>query len=104
HGVGAVDRRGRRVYQVLNVGVPTALEDRREPSEVAVDVRERILEGVPNASLSGEMDDSIEPLALEERRDGVSIREIRAGKPKAGARRQLRQARLFERDVVILVQ
>ena len=54
-----VDTRAARVHQVFNTVVTAAFQYMGEPDDVAIDVGERILDGIAHASLCGKVDDAL---------------------------------------------
>ncbi len=88
---------------MLHAAVPAALEHVGEADEVRVDVGMRVGDGVAHAGLRGEMDDHVEALALEQCRHAGAIGEVEFGEREALERRQAREPRPLERDLVVVV-
>jgi hypothetical protein len=84
--------------------VAASLEDVHEPDDVRVDVGVRVLQGVANAGLGGEVHDAVEPLAREERRDGRAVGDVEVLEPETFVRTQSREPSFLERHVVVVAQ
>ena len=84
--------------------MPATLEYVQCAGNVAFDVRVRILDRVAHARLRREVHDPIETFAREQVLDCIAVDEIHAHEPESVAPFELREPRLFERDVVIVIQ
>jgi len=73
---------------VLDISLPAPLQDMGESDQIGIDVRHRILDGVAHAGLSGEIDDSLRPVARKDLRDGRPIVQIH---PEAAAKQGIRE-------------
>ena len=84
--VGAVYRTRRRIDQVHDARVPTALQHVHETDEVRIDVGVRVLERVSHARLSGQVDHYVKGFAGEQpRHDAEQGRgQRRPQQPTAG--------------------
>src|SRR3546814_9255455 len=80
--VAAVDRARRGVDQMLDGGVPAALEHVDEADEIAVDIGVRIGERIAHAGLRREVHDPIDALRLEQCRDTVPVLDVQLDEPK----------------------
>jgi len=102
--VGPVDGGGRGVGQVLHAVVSAALQNVHEADEVGVDVGVRILEGIADTGLGGEMDDALGFLGGEEVFDRGSIGEVEAVEAEVGVTGEAGEAGFLEADVVVVVE
>jgi len=89
---------------MLNAGVPASFEDVEKADDVAVDVHVGILEGVAHARLSRKVNDALRPFAREEIRYPASVGDIELYEPESGVRREPREARLLQGNVVVVVE
>ena len=64
--VATIDTTGTGIDQMLHRMMPTCFKDIVEPDHVALDVRIRILDAIADASLSGEVNNDIKMVFLEE--------------------------------------
>ena len=74
--VGAVDRTGGRVDQVLDAVVAAPFDDVQKAGHIAVDVDMRIVDRMAHARLRGEMDHAVEFLGREQGLDTAAIGQI----------------------------
>jgi hypothetical protein len=61
----------------------------------------RVLGAIAHTRLSGEVDDTVEALALEQSGDGLMIGEVHAMEREARLAVQGRKARLLQVDIVV---
>ena len=102
--IRAVHRAGRRVDEMLGAVVPAAFEDVGEADDVAVDVRERILQRVAHARLRCEVNHASELLPREQLLHARPVREIQLDEAEVRPLPQLREPRFLKRDVVVVVE
>ena len=102
--VGAVHTRRRRVRQMLHPIVATSLKDVNKTHNVAVDVRVRVLQRVPDPGLCRQMNHLVEPTLTEQRLHARAIRHVQLLKREARPTREARQPRVLQRGIVIVVQ
>ena len=81
-----------------------AFEDVREADDVAVDVGKRILQRVAHAGLRREVNHALELLAREQLRHPRPVGEIQLDEAEVRPLPQLREPRLLQRDVVVVVE
>jgi hypothetical protein len=89
--------------EVLHAAVPATLEDVHEAHEVRVHVGVRVRQRVANTRLRREVDHAIEAVLLEEALHAVAVGHVELHEREALLRRQAREARLLERDLVVVV-
>jgi hypothetical protein len=89
---------------MLNAGVPASFEDVEKADDVAVDVHVGILERVADARLSRKVNDALRPFARKEIRYPASVGDIELDEPESGVRREPREARLLQGNVVVVVE
>jgi len=122
--VAAVHAAGTGIDQVLDpavpgspgrsgdavIRVPARLQDVVEPDHIALDVRIRVLNAVPDPRLRREVHDDIEPVlrkeSVDERLVGKIAFDELVGMPRGlgGLLPDLAQAVLLERRIVVIVQ
>ena len=66
-GIGAVDRRRRRIEQMPAAVVPAAFEDIGEADQIGIHIGVRIDQRIAHAGLRGEMDDMGKAMLREQR-------------------------------------
>ena len=74
---------------MLDAVVPAALQHVRRADDVAVDVREWILDRIPHARLRGQVDHALEFLAREQRRHAGAVGQVELDEAEPGLRLQL---------------
>lgn len=87
--------------------VAAALEDVEEAHEVALEVGPRVLDGVADASLSGEVHDEVEAVLGEQPLEQGGVGEVTADEleaPVAVGLAEHRQARVLDAGVVVAVE
>ena len=89
---------------MFDVMVPASFQYRHRPEHIAVDVGERVLDTVADPGLGAEMNYAFELLGGKQIRDRVAIREVELHKFKLRPLFKNIQARVFERDVVVLAE
>lgn len=105
--VAAVDRAGARVDEVLDRVVAAGLEHVEEADEVALEVGTRILDGVADARLCGEVHHYIEAVLGEQALDEGGVAQVAAHEGEAAVRvglGQHAQAGVLDAGVVIAVE
>lgn len=105
--VAAVDRAGARVDQVLDRVVAAGLEHVEEADEVALEVGARVLDGVADARLGGEVHHNIEAVLGEQALDEGGVAQVAAHESEAAVRvgpGQHAQARILDAGVIIAVE
>ena len=102
--VGAVHGTGRRVNQVPHAGLAATLHDVPEPDQVGVDVGGGVVDGVPDARLGGEVDDSVESAFFEQPPNRVSICKVAAHHLKTWNPLKFGGASFLQRDRVVVVE
>lgn len=105
--VAAVDRAGARVDQVLDRVVAAGLEHVEEADEVALQVGARVLDGVANARLGGEVHNDVEAVLCEQALDEGGIAQVAAHEGEAAVCvgfGQHAQARVLDAGVVVAVE
>ena len=102
----AVDRGRAGVDEALEARQPARrLEQHDLAFDIGVDIGERIGERVAHPGLRREMDDAVDvAVSIDERRHRREIGDIDGVELEAGAGLQEREARLFQRDIVIGVE
>ena len=75
-GVGAADAGTARVYQVFNAVVAAAFQNMCETQDFVIDVGEGVLDGIANASLRSQIDDSFWFVRFKAGFDCLPSREI----------------------------
>ena len=103
-GVGAVYRAGRGVHQVLDAVVAAAFQHVEGAGDVAAHVGVWVLERMAHAGLRREVHHALKFLAREERGHGRLVGEVELHEAKLRLHREAREARLLERNVVVLIQ
>ena len=108
--VAAVHAAGAGVDQMLHRMMPAGLQDVVEPDHVALDISIRILDAIADTGLSGQVNDDVEVVFLEEAVDEGLVGEV-ALDEFVGVTFGLRgllldhaQAILLERRIVVVVQ
>lgn len=105
--VPSVDRAGAGVDQMLYGVVAASLEDVEEADEVALEVGARILDGVADARLGGEVHHDIEAVLGEQALDEGGVAQVAAYEGKAAVCVGLgkhAQARVLDAGVVVAVE
>ena len=102
--IGAIDRGGRGVDEVLAAVAPAAFEHIGEADKVRIDIGRRVLEGVAHARLRGQMNDAGESFGGEQSRHPLPVGKIEPDEAKVRKGRQTRQTVGLERGVVIIVE
>jgi len=74
--VRSVNAARRGIHQVLHTIVSARLQDVDETDDVRIDVSVRILQRVPNARLSGEVNDDIKFFAAAKLHQAVALGEV----------------------------
>ena len=78
-----------------------AFEHVQEARDIGVDISVRMVERVADAGLRGEMNDALGLLRGEDRLDHLLLGEVGLDEMESVAALEPREARLFERDIVI---
>jgi hypothetical protein len=99
--VRAIDRARRGIDEMLHLRVAAAFEHMQEAPDIGVDISVRMLQRIAHAGLRGEMDDALRLLLGEDRAHDFLVGEVGLDEMKSVAPRQPREARLFERDIII---
>ena len=99
----AVDRRARSKEQMLHLMMAARLEDVEEADDVRVDIRTRMVDAVPHASLRCEIDDNVRLILLEQRRDRRLIRQVALDKRERRILAQNLQPALLQADIVVVI-
>jgi len=92
------------------IRVPARLQDVVEPDHIALDVRIRVLDAIPDPGLRREVHDDIEPVLREESVDERLVGKVAfdelVGVPRGcgGLLPDLAQAVLLERRIIVVVQ
>ena len=81
-----------------------ALDDVAESDQVGIDVRAGILDRIAHAGLGREMHHGIETALREQPGDAFPVDDVDFFKFETGVGAQARQPRLFQTDVVIVVE
>ena len=102
--IGAVDGTRRCEGKMLDPGMAAAFEHAEEAGEIAARIIERVRERVPDAGLGGKMQNIIRLGGFEEHRDSGFLAKVERLEVEAGLCRELRQSRVFQRDIVIVVE
>lgn len=79
-------------------------EDGEGPVEIAVGIGEGVVQRIAYPGLGAKMDHPIELLPNEQGRDGLPVREIAALEAKTGQLQELRQPRLFQAHLVVVIE
>lgn len=103
-GVCPVDRARGGVDQMAGLGPKRSLEDVPEAHQVRVDIGERILQGIPDPDLGGEVIDDGKRLVLEEPQKAGPVHDIHPVEGKALPGEKAGEAGLLEGDLVVVVQ
>ena len=82
--------------------VSRRLEHREMPFEIAVLIGEGVFEAIANARLRGEMDDPADAVRFDQFADQPGARDVAVDQPEVEIVDEPRDARLLERDVVIV--
>lgn len=104
--VAAVDRAGAGVDQVLYRMVAACLEHVEESDEVALEVGARVLDGVADARLGGEVHHDVEAVRGEQALDEGGVAKVAAHEGEAAVGISLgqhAQARVLDAGVVVAV-
>ena len=105
--VAAVDRAGAGVDEVLDRVVAAGLEHVEEAYQVALEVGARVLDGVADARLRGEIHDDIEAVLGEQALDEGGVAQVAAHEGEAAlcvGLGQHAQARVLDAGVVVAVE
>ncbi len=102
-GVGAIDAGTTGVNQMLDAVVAAAFKDVGEADDVAVDVGERVLDGVAHTGLGGEVDDALGLVSGKGRFDSAAIGEVDAQMGIAGVLGVAGQPRFLDNRIVVVV-
>lgn len=105
--VAAVDRAGAGVDEVLDRVMAAGLEHIEESDEVALEVGARVLDGVADARLGGEVHHDIEAVLGEQALDEGGIAQVAAHEGEAAVGvglGQHAQARVLDAGVVVAVE
>lgn len=105
--VAAVDRAGARVDQVLDRVVAAGLEHVEEADEVALEVGARVLDGVADARLGGEVHHDVEAVLGEQALDEGGVAQVAAHEGEAAlciGLGQHAQAGFLDTGVVVAVE
>lgn len=105
--VAAVDRAGTGVDQVLDRVVAAGLEDVKETHEIALQVGARVLDGVADARLGGEVHHDVEAVLREQALDESGVTQIAAHEGEAAVCVGLGQhaeARVLNAGVIVAVE
>lgn len=105
--VAAIDRAGAGVDQVLHRVVAAGLEHVEESDEVALEVGARVLDGVADARLGGEVHHDVEAVLGEQALDEGGVAQVAAHEGEAAVRvglGQHAQAGVLDTGVVVAVE
>ena len=105
--IPAIHRTARGIDKVLSAVVTTAFQQMAKAHQVALDVGRRILQGVTNTGLSGEVHHHLGLLSSKQRHQGITILQSHFREAPGilrGDRLDLTQPRLLQAWVVIVVQ
>ena len=84
---------------------PRRLEQDEMPLQVTAAVSERVDQRIADAGLGRKVDDAVDlRMALEQFRDRLAIGDVRLEEREVRFLRQLREAGLLERNIVVVVQ
>ena len=100
-GVGAIDRRRRRIDEMAAAVVAAAFQDVEEADEIGVHIGMRVDQRMPDAGLRGEMDHERKAMLGEQGRGGGAIRQIQPHEFEILGARELLQPRFLQRRIVI---
>ncbi len=103
-GVRSIDRTGRSIDEVGNIGMPATFQNMKKSDEVAFNIDVRVCETVADPRLRRKMEHPLKPLALKESVDGAPIGEIGFDKSEGRFSFELREAAFFQLDIIIIVQ
>ena len=103
-GIGAVNRAGRGVHEVLDAVVSAALQDGHEPHEVGVHVGMGMGQGVAHTRLRGEVHDPLRLLGREDLLHRRAIGDVDAQEPEPRVTVKARQAGLFQAHLIVVVE
>ena len=103
-GIHAVDRAGRGVDQVLDPVVPAPLQHIEMAHQVGFGVGMGILQRVAHPSLGSQVDYPIEALLGKQCRHSLAVGQVQLDEADIGTPGQIHQARLLQRDVVVVVE
>src|SRR5579884_874779 len=109
HGKGylrirAVDGGGRGEYEMPDTGMAAAFQDVEEADDVAFDIDVRIFPRVPHARLGRELDHRVDLVIGKEGGYALAVGQVAPVEGELGTGGQLCQPRLFEADVVVMVE
>ncbi len=102
-GVGAIDARTAGIDEVVDTVATATFEDVGETDDVAIDVGERVLDGVAHASLGGEVDDTLRLMSGEGCFHCLTVDEV---DPQVGVVRMIsmpRETGFLDGRVVVVV-
>lgn len=108
-GVTAINRTAGGIDEVLNAVMPAAFEDVAEAHQIALDVSDRVLQGIANAGLGGQMDYAPRAYRGEQLRNGGAIGDVElvkqpAARAAAGRCLEQLQPSLLQGGVVVGVE
>ena len=104
-GVGAVDRTRRGIDQVLDPGVPAALEEIDKADQVGVDVGVRVDQGIADPGLGGQVHHRIKTVLVEQLcRWPLRSASSRLTWVKPLALGQGCHARLFQLRIIVVIE
>lgn len=87
-----------------HAGVSTPLEHVQVPDQIAVGVDVGVLQGVAHTRLGCEVDHPVEAVLGEQRGHALAIGQVQRDESHVVAARQIIEAGLLERDIVIRVE
>ncbi|MNP23643.1 hypothetical protein D3C76_1163600 [compost metagenome] len=102
--VGAVHRTARRVDQLRGLKMPAGFQYIQKPDEVRLRVGIRVVQGITNACLSGQVHHLGEPMGFEQRHQGRLIDNVHGVETETLQFTQLLEPCLFEFDAVVMVE
>lgn len=105
--VAAVDRAGAGVDEVLDRVVAASLKDVEEADEIALEIGARVLDGVADARLGGEVHHDVEAVLGEQALDEGGVAQVAAHEGEAAlcvGLGQHAQARVLDAGVVVAVE
>ena len=103
-GIGAVDRRRRRIEQMLAAGMAAAFEHIEEAHEVAVGVGMGIDQRMPHTGLGGEMHDPWKTMGRKQLLHRLAVGEFDLLETEIGMAGQLAKPRLLQTRIVVSVE
>ena len=103
-GVGTVDRTGGSKYEVFNFMIPAAFQNIDESDQVRFNIGLRIGQWVSHPRLSGQIDNHIHTVFLENLFQPLFVGQIGSIKPEQGVRFEYFQPFLLELRIIVIVQ